>query len=169
MDSEKKNSNFTTQRYFSNYFGIDYSEPNSDKKLSDLVFIQNFDEKITYLLKKFPYPDLVKIILDKLKFSHFQEKIILEELQEALEKSIEENELRCLVNELNTFTSDSYHLDSLEGHFYGNYSRVQYMLGNPQKIIPSCSIGYRNFRSTQSNNEIILDNDINFDDGYETE
>ena len=68
------NSNFTTQRYYSNYFGKDYSEPNSNKKFSDLIYIHNFDKKITYLLKGFPYPDLIKNILKKLKFAFSMKK-----------------------------------------------------------------------------------------------
>src|SRR3954468_17582221 len=150
MELENKNSNFTTQRYFSNYFGFDYSELNSTKQLSGLLFIQNFDKKITYLLQAFPYPDLVKIILKKLKFSYFREKITLETLQDIIEKDFEEHELKCLVSNLNEFTSTSLHLDFFEGYFYGDHSQVYYRMRNDRKIEPRITINFRRFNPTNS-------------------
>ena len=148
MEPNIEKPNFISQRYFSNYFEIDYLESNSDKKISELIFIQNFDTKITYLLQRFSYPYLIKIILKKLKFSHFQEKIILEDLRVTLEKDMEEHELSCLIHEVNTFTSNSYHLECFEGHFYGNHSQVHYRMRNHQKIDHRCIINFRNFGNT---------------------
>ena len=80
-------------------------------------------------------------------------------------KNMEEHELRCLIHELNTFTSNSYYLDSFEGYFYGNHSQVHYRMRNHQKIDHRSVINFRNFDNTQSNSY----NDISFnDDGYET-
>ena len=155
------NSNFTTQRYHSNYFGTDYSEPNSNKKFSDLIYIQDYDKKISYLFKRFPYPDLVKIILKKLKFAYFQEKVFLDEIQATIKRDFEEHELKCLIRELNELTSTSNYLSYFEGHFYGNNSRVNYRMRNSKPLV---SIEFRSFNPDYSDNEINWDDDL-----YETD
>ena len=43
MEDNYPNSNFTTQRYYENYFGADYSEPNSTNKVSETIRIPDFD------------------------------------------------------------------------------------------------------------------------------
>ena len=151
------NSNFRTQRYYSNYFGTDYSEPNSHKKFSDLIYIPDFDEKINYLLKRFQNPDLVKIILKKLKFAYFQEKVFLDEIKATTEGNFEEHELKCLISELNKLTSTSKYLTYFEGHFYGNSSSVNYRMKSNLKRI---SIEFRNFYPNYSDNEINWDDDL---------
>ena len=151
------NSNFTAQRYYSNYFGTDYSEPNSNKKFSDLIYIPNFDEKINYLLKIFPHPDLVKIIMKKLTFAYFQEKVFLDEIQATIKSDFYEHELKHLIKELNELTSTSNYLSYFEGHFYENNSSVNYRMKNSK---PRVSIEFRSCNPNYSENEITWDDDL---------
>ena len=125
-----ENSNFKVQRISSNYFEIEYTEPSNDHTILELVFIKDYDKKATYLLKEFPYPDLAKIILDKFKFNHYQEKVFLEKLQETIEGDFEEHELKCLVQELNNFTKNSKYIECFQGQFYGDFASVHYRLKN---------------------------------------
>ena len=84
MEDNYPNSNFTTQRYYENYFGADYSEPNSTNKFSETIRIPDFDKKIIYLLERCSCPDAIKNILKKLKFAYFQEKVFLDKISEEI-------------------------------------------------------------------------------------
>jgi hypothetical protein len=125
-----ESSNFRTQRLFSNFFEIEHTEPSSGHTYLELVLMEDYDKKVTYLLKRIPEPNLAKIILDKFKFNHYQEKVFLEKLQETIEGDFEEHELECLVRELNNFTKNSKYIECFQGQFYGDFASVHYRLKN---------------------------------------
>lgn len=153
----EKKSDFKTQRCFSNYFKMDYLDKNSDYWIEELVQIPDYDKKISYLIKKFPYPDLIKIIIKKLKFSTFQEEQVLEIVEETLGKAFEENEIKNLAKDLVDFTSQAQHIRYFNGDFHNYHAHVHYDIG-------SSYVHYEiGEDSTYNNSDYNTDNEINYE------
>lgn len=114
--------NFYIERIFpeGDFFDAHYLDKNSRIEITYTIELTEYNKKIMYLFKKFPYPDIIRIIIKKLKFTQFQEQIILNNIFQDLEITLEKHLLDILIEDISELCTNSRYIQNFQANFLRN-------------------------------------------------